>query len=125
MTVENPMPNSQKCKFRSLNRLATLAKLKEEIAAKRAASSEQRWRLALLLDEAQVWATLATVPEPLEELAATELISAPTIGATFPTLICPHGYHAKLVPASEEEVDGVNFPTNLRYTFSPDCGTCP
>lgn len=124
-TTENPLPDPQKCKLRALNRLHQLNELKRECLEKRW-SSNHRWEAAQLLDEAQVWATLATVPEPLETLTATaELVSAPTLGAVFPKLVCPHGYHARLVPLSTEEIDEVNFPTTLHYTFSPDCETCP
>lgn len=54
------------------------------------------------LAEAQVWATLATVPEPLEELTATaELIAAPTLGARFPLLKCPHGFALGIEPQED------------------------
>lgn len=67
-----------------------------------------------LIAEAQVWATLATVPEPLD------------LSARFPTLVCPHGMQAQLVPMDTEEIDGIDFPTGLRYTWQPDCAQgCP
>jgi len=83
-------------------------------------------REALCVAKAQVWATLALVPEPLEEVHG-QLIGPPSsLSARFPTLVCPHGMQAQLVPMDTEEIDGIDFPTGLRYTWQPDCTQgCP
>lgn len=111
--TEPAMMSSQECKRQALL-------LMSQLQGRQMDAREAQISLA----GAQVWATLATVPEPLETLTATaELVSAPTLGAQFPTLTCPHGTRAHLLPQSSEEVDEVSFPTNLKYVFV-DCVQC-
>lgn len=106
------MPDSQECKRRAIRALARSEELDQDNVL----------GLQLLFQVAQVWATLATAPEPVEYSTA-ELISAPALGAQFPTLVCPHGMVARLIPLGSEKVDGVDFPTSLRYSWT-DCEIC-
>lgn len=84
---------------------------------------EQR---ANLLAEAQVWATLATVPEPLEEEEEEEVVDLDPVVSQLllqqpelPNLICPHGYQAQI-----DTIEAEGRPVQLRYRWS-DCETCP
>lgn len=77
-------------------------------------------REAVTVAKAQVWATLATVPEPLEEVHG-QLIESPAHGPVIPipVLICPHGMQAKIITI-------IDNPDAARYTWKPDCTQgCP
>jgi len=117
--TSSPMPDAQGCKERAIGTLRQFEKIDRD-------AEGAVYALQLLGQVAQVWATLATVPEPLEEVHG-QLIGPPSsLSARFPTLVCPHGMQAQLVPMDTEEIDGIDFPTGLRYTWQPDCTQgCP
>lgn len=72
-----------------------------------------------IVAEAQVWATLATVPEPLEEIHGQLLESTAGPVIPIPKLMCPHGMEAKVI-------SNVDDPDSARYTWSRDCTQgCP
>lgn len=86
------MPDAQECKARAIRAMERLQGVGRDVNA-----------LSLLLQTAQVWATLATVPEPLEEVHG-QIIDSPEpsreqlITAAFhalPLIQCPHGYAAR------------------------------
>lgn len=116
------IPSASQCKKRAVRLLCERSEFERSRLEKRMSSDDRYYSLGML-DEAQIWATLATVPEPVEYSTA-ELISAPALGAQFPTLVCPHGMVARLIPMGSEKVDGVDFPTSLRYSWT-DCEICP
>lgn len=97
------MPDAQECKRRAVRAMTE--------ASNSTISAEQMrdWYA-----EAQVWATLATVPEPLEELIGTAT-------APLPALVCPHGYQARI-----DTIEAEGRPVQHRYTWS-DCKnpSCP
>lgn len=78
---------------------------------------------ANMLAEAQIWATLATVPEPPEE-EITDL--DPVVGQLLlqqpelPNLICPHGYAARL----SRNTAALGERPMLKYSWT-DCEICP
>lgn len=75
---------------------------------------------SFLVAKAQVWATLATVPEPPEPVYATldSTLERPQIALTFndlprlPVVRCPHGVTAAIIP------DDAGGQESLRYTFA-------
>lgn len=100
MTIPDK-PNAQECKARAIRAMERLQEVGRDANA-----------LSLVLQTAQVWATLALVPEPLEEVHGQVLDSTPS----FPVLACPHGMQARIDTTGE----------NLRYTWQPDCAQgCP
>jgi hypothetical protein len=105
-----------------------LARSKQRVVSQRRLSTDDRWNIAALLDEAQVWATLATVPEPLEELehvAMLDLVGLSQkqlITETFrnlPRVMCPHGYAARASLIREPDQE-----PRIVHTWHGD-GGCP
>jgi hypothetical protein len=122
-TIETPVPTSEEC-IR-----ASLELLREAQALERGPSnlgSSARAQSAVLVAKAQVWATLATAPQPLEPVQYATLESGPPTWLNaklpeMPVLICPHGYAAKL---ELQEGEGEGQLGGLKYTWV-DCETCP
>jgi len=124
-TIETPVPTSEECVR------ASLELLREAQALERGPGglgSSARAQAAVVLAKAQVWATLATAPQPLEAIASAAFDSF-QIGNTagpsvvlpeMPLLICPHGYAAK---QELEEGDGTT-SSKLKYSWT-DCEICP
>lgn len=112
---QSEIPNTQECKLRALRAMENLGSVGRDANA-----------LSLLLQTAQVWATLATVPEPLEPVYATleSTIEQPQVSLTFadlprlPVVRCPHGVTVAIIP---HDADGQE---HLRYTFAL-CEDCP
>lgn len=123
MTAESYLdPNHvtpQRCKEAALTCLRNHAEFGRSRLEKRW-SSDDRWHAAMLLDEAQVWATLATVPEPLEELTSTVELAAGDRIPELPNLVCPHRFVARL----SSNVAHPGERPRLRYSFT-DCESCP
>ena len=115
------MPSAQECKAKAVQLLHQRAGFERSRREKRM-SSEDRYYSLGMLDEAQVWATLATVPEPLEALEVHgQLIESSTAGPIIPIpkLMCPHGMQARIVTSVDD-------PDSARYTWQPDCPQgCP
>jgi hypothetical protein len=103
MTIPDK-PNAQECKARAIRAMERLQEVGRDANA-----------LSLVLQTAQVWATLATVPEPLE-IVSGELMVDKTPVPEFPVLTCPHGYQAMIITIEAE-----GQPVQLRYTWN----TCP
>lgn len=119
---------SQACKDRAARKMADVAAINLYGDTPEYSVEMRRQYLA----EAQVWATLATVPEPLEvQYATAELISAPepqkivltngSVDIPFPVLTCPHGYQARI-----DTIEAEGRPVQLRYSWA-DCPnpSCP
>jgi hypothetical protein len=100
--TEPAMMSSQECKRQALLLMSQLEG--RQMDAREAQIS---------LIGAQVWATLATVPEPLEEVHGQLLESTEP---PLPELTCPHGHTAELI--TDREV------SHIRYTFT-GCEVCP
>jgi len=111
--MSDEMPSSQECK-------AEAVRLMRELDGRRL--DARAAQISLL--GAQVWATLATVPEPLEPIEHTAVLDSLqpqfTVPA-FPVLICPHGYQAKI---EVDEGAGDGQVNSLTYRWS-DCEICP
>lgn len=114
-----PIPGAQECKTKAVELLYRRAEFERSRLEKRMSQDDRYYSLGML-EEAQVWATLATVFEPLEEVHG-QLIESSTHGPIIPIpkLICPHGLQARIV------IDGAD-PDVARYTWQPDCvDRCP
>lgn len=115
------------CKRRAVDLMTDAARL---VSERGNLDGHSRPQHDSIVAKAQVWATLATVPEPLDEIHG-QLIEAER-DAQFiilgdrvpdlPNLICPHGFAARLsanqAPAGERP--------RLVYTWAADCPSgCP
>jgi hypothetical protein len=107
--MSTEMPSPQECKAKAIILIRDSSNLHD--------LTEQ----SVMVQAAQVWATLATVPEPLEELTAVAptWVGGPTIEQP-PVLVCPHGYQARI-----DTIEAEGRPVQLRYTWhdcpSPSC----
>lgn len=122
-TVREPTPSAQACKRRAVELLHQRSEFERSRLEKRMSSDDRYYSLGLL-DEAQVWATLATVPEPLEGLIAIAPTSQLVFGDNLPplpVLTCPHGYQARV-----DTIEAEGRPVQLRYSWN-DCPnpSCP
>lgn len=109
-------PDAQECRRRALWAMSE---------AKNSTISAEQFRDWLA--EAQVWATLATVPEPLDEIHGQILDSAEPSRAqliseafhALPLVTCPHGYAARASLIREPDKE-----PEIYFTWRVD-GGCP